>query len=334
MGYNPFLMDLNEQIIKAAELIKSGGIAAFPTETVYGIGAKALESAAVAKIFAIKGRPPQNPLIVHVSSLDQLIDVAAAIPIDAHQLIERFWPGPLTLVFQKKEAVPEIVTAGLDTVAVRMPDHPIALELIRRAGVPLAAPSANPSGMPSSTHHSHVRDYFGDRLFVIEGGDCPIGVESTVLYLQSDPPRILRQGGLAQEEIEAVLGKKIEVFTASKIALSPGMLFRHYSPKAEVLLVDFSEDMGGEITKSIQGELERGRKVGALVSQEHIDKLPSEVYVVNLGRSNDLPAAAAGLYSALIEMDRQGVQVIVAQSFPEEGLGKAIMDRLKRASKK
>jgi L-threonylcarbamoyladenylate synthase len=334
MVYNPFLMDLDEQITAAAELIKSGGIAAFPTETVYGIGANALDPTAVTKIFTIKGRPPQNPLIVHISNQDQLDDVVEDVPGDARQLIERFWPGPLTLIFRKKEHVPDIVTAGLDTVAVRMPDHPIALELIRRAGVPLAAPSANPSGMPSSTHHSHVRDYFGDDLFVIKGGDCPIGVESTVLYLQSDPPRILRQGGLAQEEIEEVLGKKIEIFTGSKIALSPGMLFRHYSPKAQVILVEFSEDMGRKISQAIKDELEEGRKVGALVAQEYMESIPPGAYVVNLGPSDDLPAAAAGLFSGLIEMDQQGVQVIVAQSFPEEGLGKAIMDRLKRASKK
>jgi L-threonylcarbamoyladenylate synthase len=324
---------LQEQIKIAAELIKSGGIAAFPTETVYGIGANALQAAAVAKIFTIKGRPPQNPLIVHVSSQDQLDDVVEEIPADALPLIERFWPGPLTLIFRKKEHIPQIVTAGLDTVAVRMPDHPIALELIRKAGIPLAAPSANPSGMPSSTHHSHVQSYFGDELFVIEGGDCPIGVESTVLYIHSDPPRILRQGGLAQEEIEQVLGKKTEIYTGSKIALSPGMLFRHYSPKAQVILVNYSEDMGREIRETVKGELENDRKVGALVTQEYAGSIPKGVIVINLGPSNDLPAAASSLYSGLIEMDQRDVDVIVAQSFPEEGLGKVIMDRLRRASK-
>jgi L-threonylcarbamoyladenylate synthase len=326
--------DLQDQIEQAAALIKSGGITAFPTETVYGIGANALDAAAVAKIFAIKGRPPQNPLIVHVGGREQLHDIASEIPAGAQPLIDRFWPGPLTLIFRKKEHVPDIVTAGLDTVAVRMPDHPIALELIRQAGVPLAAPSANPSGMPSSTHHSHVRAYFGSELFVIEGGDCPIGVESTVLYLQSDPPRILRQGGLAQEEIEKVLGKKTEISTGSTIALSPGMLFKHYSPKAEVILVEYTDAMGENLNKTVKRELQKGRKVGVLVAQDFMGYIPEGAFVLNLGPFHDLPAVASRLFTGLIEMDHKGVDVIVAQSFPQEGLGKAIMDRLKRASNK
>jgi L-threonylcarbamoyladenylate synthase len=325
--------DLQDQIEQAAALIKNGGIAAFPTETVYGIGANALDAAAVAKIFSIKGRPPQNPLIVHVGGKEQLPEVAAVIPAHAQPLIDRFWPGPLTLIFQKKEHVPDIVTAGLDTVAVRMPDHPIALELIRQAGVPLAAPSANPSGMPSSTHHSHVRAYFGSELFVIEGGDCPIGVESTVLYLQSDPPRILRQGGLAQEELENALGKKIEISTGAQIALSPGMLFKHYSPQAKVILIDYSDEMGEELNRIVEAEKRKGLKVGALVAEETIESIPEGVFIINLGTQLDMPTIASNLYSGLIEMDRNGVDTIAAQSFPEEGLGKAVMDRLRRASK-
>lgn len=326
--------DLQAQIQKAAELIKSGGIAAFPTETVYGIGANALDAVAVAKIFVIKGRPPQNPLIMHVGGLAQLNRSVREIPPSAQILIERFWPGPLTLVFHKNEHVPDIVTAGLDTVAVRMPAHPIALELIRQSGVPLAAPSANPSGMPSSTNHSHVQAYFGGDLFVIEGGDCPIGVESTVLYIHSDPPRILRQGGLAQEEIENALGQKTAVERDSEIALSPGMLFRHYSPKAEMILIQYSLEMGDNLAAAVKKERGKGRQVGALVAQEYLEYIPAGVYRVNLGSFHAMSEVASRLYTGLIEMDRHGVDVIVAQSFPEEGLGKAIMDRLTRASKK
>jgi L-threonylcarbamoyladenylate synthase len=326
--------DLQAQIQQAAELIKTGGIAAFPTETVYGIGANALDAAAVAKIFVIKGRPPQNPLIMHVGGLAQLNRSVREIPPSAQILIERFWPGPLTLVFHKNEHVPDIVTAGLDTVAVRMPAHPVALELIRQSGVPLAAPSANPSGMPSSTHHSHVQAYFGGDLFVIEGGDCPIGVESTVLYIHSDPPRILRQGGLAQEEIENALGQKTAVERDSEIALSPGMLFRHYSPKAEMILIENSLEMGNNLAAAVKKERGKGRKVGALVAQEYMEYIPAGVYRVNLGSFHAMSEVASRLYTGLIEMDRHGVDVIVAQSFPEEGLGKAIMDRLTRASKK
>jgi L-threonylcarbamoyladenylate synthase len=326
--------DLQAQIQQAAELIKTGGIAAFPTETVYGIGANALDAAAVAKIFVIKGRPPQNPLIMHVGGLAQLNRSVREIPPSAQILIERFWPGPLTLVFHKNEHVPDIVTAGLDTVAVRMPAHPVALELIRQSGVPLAAPSANPSGMPSSTHHSHVQAYFGGDLFVIEGGDCPIGVESTVLYIHSDPPRILRQGGLAQEEIENALGQKTAVERDSEIALSPGMLFRHYSPKAEMILIENSLEMGNNLAAAVKKERGKGRKVGALVAQEYLEYIPAGVYRVNLGSFHAMSEVASRLYTGLIEMDRHGVDVIVAQSFPEEGLGKAIMDRLTRASKK
>jgi L-threonylcarbamoyladenylate synthase len=326
--------DLQAQIQQAAELIKSGGIAAFPTETVYGIGANALDAAAVAKIFVIKGRPPQNPLIMHVGGLAQLNRSVREIPPSAQILIERFWPGPLTLVFHKNEHVPDIVTAGLDTVAVRMPAHPVALELIRQSGVPLAAPSANPSGMPSSTHHTHVQAYFGSDLFVIEGGDCPIGVESTVLYIHSDPPRILRQGGLAQEEIENALGQKTSVERDSEIALSPGMLFRHYSPKAEVILIEYSLEMGNNLAAAVKKERGKGRQVGALVAQEYLEYIPAGVYRINLGSFHAMSEVASRLYTGLIEMDRHGVDVIVAQSFPEEGLGKAIMDRLSRASKK
>jgi L-threonylcarbamoyladenylate synthase len=327
-------MNLNEQITKASEIIRAGGIAAFPTETVYGIGANALDEKAVAKIFAIKGRPEKNPLIVHVSNLEQLDEVVEEISAEARTLIENFWPGPLTLIFRKKRIVPAIVTAGLDTVAVRMPAHPSTLEIIQKAGTPLAAPSANPSGKPSSTHHRHVMDYFGEQLFVVEGGECPIGVESTVLYIDSDPPKVLRQGGLEQEEIERVLGKKAAVFTEARQALSPGMLFKHYSPRAEVILVEYSIRMGEELRRSIQSELGKKKKVGALVTEEYLVYLPENVSVISLGTIFDLKTVAASLFSGLIEMDSRGSEVIVVQSFPEEGLGKAVMDRLRRASKR
>lgn len=326
-------MNLEEQIQKAAEMIQRGGIAAFPTETVYGIGANALDDAAVTKIFAIKGRPEENPLIVHVSSLEQLHEVAEEVSDEAHRLIDHFWPGPLTIIFKKKGVVPRGVTAGLDTVAVRMPAHPVALEIIRRAGVPIAAPSANPSGKPSSTHHRHVQDYFGEQLFVVEGGECPIGVESTVLLLDSDPPRILRQGGLEQEEIERVLGRQTAGFMESKLALSPGMMFKHYSPRADLILVEYSEEMGQKLRQILERELAE-KAVGAIITREYEEFVPQGVKVITLGSKWDLKSVAASLFSGLIEMDKQTVDVIVVQSFPEIGLGKAIMDRLKRASKK
>jgi L-threonylcarbamoyladenylate synthase len=325
-------MDLPAQISHAASLIRRGGIAAFPTETVYGIGANALDAEAVAKIYSLKRRPAQNPLIVHVSSEEQLQAVVEEIPPDAQKLIHRFWPGPLTLIFPKKLVVPDIVTAGLDTVAVRMPAHPTALELIRQAGVPLAAPSANPSGKPSSTHHRHVQDYFGAELFVIEGGDCRIGVESTVLYMDGDPARILRQGGLEQEEIERVLGRPVEGPGEEKQALSPGMMFQHYSPRGQVVLVAYSEQMGEQIRQVLEGELVKGRKAGALVTREYASYVPPGAVGVDLGTMSDLNTVAASLYAGLIEMDQQQVEVIAAQSYPEVGLGKAIMDRLRRAS--
>jgi L-threonylcarbamoyladenylate synthase len=325
-------MNLQDQIIHAAALIRQGGIAAFPTETVYGIGANALDAQAVEKIYTAKGRPAKNPLIVHVASLSQLAEVVQDISPNARYLIDHFWPGPLTLIFEKNERVPEIVTAGLVTVAVRMPDHPIALDLIVQAGVPIAAPSANPSGKPSATHHRHVQDYFGEKLFVVEGGDCPIGVESTVLYLNSDPPRILRQGGLAQEEIERVLGMPVSSFEESKVAISPGMFFKHYSPRAAVQLVEYSENTGQDLQRLVLGELAKGKTVGALVALEYLAYLPEGVSAVNLGSIHDLAAVASNLFSGLIEMDQKNVDVIVVQSFPEVGLGKAIMDRLRRAS--
>jgi L-threonylcarbamoyladenylate synthase len=334
-------MNLPDQIRHAAQLIREGGIAAFPTETVYGIGANALDAQAVAKIYTIKGRPEKNPLIVHVANLKQLQEVVADTSTDtsaesfelAQRLIAQFWPGPLTLIFRKKEQLPDIVTAGLETVAVRMPSHPIALELIRQAGLPVAAPSANPSGKPSATHHSHIQRYFGPDLFVIEGGHCPIGVESTVLYLISQPPKILRQGGLEQEEIERVLGKKFEGVQESRLALSPGMLFKHYSPTAQVLRVEYSDRMGEDLHRTLEDQLAGGKKTGALVTEEYAGFIPEGVHVINLGSVRHLDRVAAGLFAGLIEMDQQQVDVIVVQSYPELGLGKAIMDRLRKAGK-
>ncbi len=335
---SPKAIDL--EVLKiASEILHRGGLVAFPTETVYGLGANAYDAEAVEHIFAAKERPFSDPLIVHIASFEQLEEVVAETPPLARRLAEAFWPGPLTLVLRRGKRIPANVSAGLPTVAVRFPNHPIPLELIRAARIPIAAPSANRFTRPSPTTAQHVLEDLQDRVdLILDGGPCLIGVESTVVDLLSDPPVVLRPGGLPIEVLRRIVP---DIVLQSKYlpadpkgASSPGMLLRHYSPRARLILV------GGEVSAVckrmqmlIREYLALGQKVGVMVTNEDarcfID-LPVQVQA--LGPRNDLDEIAANLFGAMRELDRNGMDVILAGAFSLEGLGLAVRDRLLRAA--
>ncbi|WP_052473212.1 L-threonylcarbamoyladenylate synthase [Paramagnetospirillum magnetotacticum] len=300
-------------IARAARELAEGGLVAFPTETVYGLGGDATSDLAVAAIFKAKGRPSFNPLIAHVSSLDQaaaLVEIGA----DAHRLAERFWPGPLTLVLKRRAASPVslLASAGLDSVAVRMPDHPTALALIKAAGRPLAAPSANLSGRVSPTRADHVAQCLDGRIaMVLDGGPCRVGVESTVLDLTEEPPTLLRPGGVTAEELEAVLGRPLRrALETPDAPRSPGQLASHYAPSLPVRLDALAAEPGEAL-------------LGFGIAPE---------CVLNLSPKGDLDEAAAHLFAMLRALDRPDYLGIAVMPIPERGLGLAINDRLKRAA--
>jgi len=297
-------------------------LVAFPTETVYGLGANALDPHAVARIFAAKGRPTDHPLICHIASADDLAPLVAEVTPLAQALADAFWPGPLTLVLPRSATVPDAVTGGRDTVAVRVPDHPLALELLRTFGGPVAAPSANRFGRPSPTRANDVRDELGDTVDVIlDGGPCAIGVESTVLDLTSDPPQVLRPGGVSVEQIEAIIGP---VAGASGPARAPGMLESHYAPGARVEVLD----AGSLPARAAEMAGEGGRV--AVLAPDAVSPLPDSVLV--LGPAGTPDAYAALLYAAFRRADAEGCEVILAVPPPAHGIGVAVRDRLARAA--
>jgi len=315
----------------AARLLREGKLVAFPTETVYGLGADALNAGAVRRIFEVKGRPADNPLIVHVASMEWLRKLVRLVPETAITLARRFWPGPLTLVLPAEGRVPSVTRGGLDTVAVRMPSHPVALRLIELAGRPVAAPSANISGRPSPTDAGHVvEDFYGRIECIVDGGPTPIGVESTVLDLTGERPVLLRPGGLPLEEIEKVVGP-VDVHPAVRgeltdVAKSPGMKYRHYSPRARVILVEGDRREVAERIDELVDELkEKGLKVGVMAMERH--RADAFFY---LGSS--IEEAARNVFRGLRELDRRGVDVIVVEGVEERGLGMAVMNRLRKAA--
>ncbi len=321
----------DERLKVAARLIVEGKLVAFPTETVYGLGADALNERAVRRIFEAKGRPADNPLIIHIAESEWLFELAREVPEVALRLAERFWPGPLTLVLPKGEKVPSVTTGGLDTVAVRMPAHPIALELIRLSGRPIAAPSANISGKPSPTEADHVVDDFYGRIeCIIDGGPTPIGVESTVLDLTGEVPVLLRPGGLPLEDIERVIGR-VDVHPAVKgievnLAKAPGMKYKHYSPNAQVILVEGPREAVRRKMEEIVKEFRsRGLKVGVMATE----KYDADAFF-HLGES--IEEVARNVFRALRELDKAGVDVILAEGIEERGLGLAVMNRLRKAA--
>jgi L-threonylcarbamoyladenylate synthase len=317
-------MSNHRAIYRAAGIIKKGGVVAFPTETVYGLGADAFSSLAVARIFEVKKRPYFDPLIVHVSAPSDLKRLVIGVPPKANKLIDRLWPGPLTLVLSKREEVPDIVTAGLSTVALRMPKHPMALSLIDLAGCPVAAPSANPFGYLSPTTAEAVREQLDDQIdLILDGGPCEVGVESTIVSFLEERPRLLRAGGVALEEIESIIGA-VEVRPAEGGSpFAPGMLPRHYAPRTPMIL-NWSE-------KTLDSY--KGKKIGCLAFRKPEQSLPYD-HVEVLSQNGDLREAAANLFASMRRLDASNLDLILAENVPEIGLGRAIMDRLRRASER
>ncbi|HUO58835.1 MAG TPA: L-threonylcarbamoyladenylate synthase [bacterium] len=308
-------------IQKAAQIIQEGGIVAFPTETVYGLGADALNPYAVARVFEVKNRPQFDPLIVHVADLRQAEILVTKFPDKALKLAGKFWPGPLTIVLPKSPLVPDIVTSSLPTVAIRVPNHPMALELIRESGRPIAAPSANPFGAVSPTTAEHVRRSLGNKVdLILDGGPCQVGVESTVISLTRKDPVLLRPGGVSLEDLQAVLGRVDLPPATDAKPQAPGQLENHYAPRTALFLDKLS-------TTEVQG-----KKIGLLVFQEPPDRSSFEAVEV-LSPQGDLKEAAANLFAAVRRLDEKGLDFILARPVPQEGLGRAINDRLSRASR-
>ncbi len=312
-----------QNVEDAAEIIRTGGLVAFPTETVYGLGADASNPIAVARVFEVKRRPSIDPLIVHVADAKEALRYGEFARTPALELMEKFWPGPLTLVVRKNSLIPPIVTAGLETVAIRVPSHPAALALIRASGRPVAAPSANLFGYVSPTRACHVAEQLADRIDVIlDGGSCAVGVESTILSLCDSVPCILRTGGITIEEIEAVAGPVQVQSSRTKRPQSPGQLRRHYATHTPLKILATDDP------SAVPGQHER---VGLITLTS---PPPGHAYtsVEVLSRSGDMREAAANLFTALRRLDSQGLDRLVAVPLQEVGLGVAIMDRLRRCS--
>ena len=327
-------LNIDHELIKqAVEVIHNRGLVAFPTETVYGLGANALEPRAVAGIFEAKKRPLDDPLIVHIDDVKDLSRLSLSIPRDAHKLVDRFWPGPLTMILKKAEIVPDIVTTGLDTVAVRMPSGSIAREFIKAAGVPIAAPSANLFGRPSPTKAEHViRDLDGRIDCLIDGGSTEIGVESTVVAFSGDRVLVLRPGGVSMEELVSVLGEnKVELVSDDEVENSPGKYPQHYSPSAKVMVVPHGPSQREETAALARRMMEGGSSVGILCSQEN-EKSYGGFDIKVLGPANDGKACASRLFHILREFDEDKKDTIVVEAIPEKGLGHAVMNRLRKAA--
>jgi L-threonylcarbamoyladenylate synthase len=326
------------QIAPAAAIIQQGGLVAFPTETVYGLGANGLDPLAVQRIFAAKGRPADNPLILHIAERDELAALVRESPAWLTPVLDRFWPGPLTVVLPRANCVPDIVTAGLDSVAVRLPSLGAARALIRAAGVPIAAPSANLSGRPSPTTATAVlADMAGRIEMVLDGGPCDVGLESTVLDCTAAIPTILRPGAVTLEMLEQCLGRvqvadAIAVGAAS-VPRAPGMKYRHYAPAAPLVLFSHDAVQGGQGLLARLHEAQRtGQKVGAIVSVEVAALLPDAVEVVIHGSRENPAEVATALYQSLRWFDTHPVDIIFAEGVPERGIGRALMNRLYKAA--
>ncbi|HYE82807.1 MAG TPA: L-threonylcarbamoyladenylate synthase [Clostridia bacterium] len=341
MNTDVFFLDENsidfDIIDRAAEIIRNNGTVVFPTETVYGLGANALSGEAVKGIFTAKGRPSDNPLIVHISSINMLLYlIGSPLSEAAKLLIEKYWPGPLTLIFRKSRKVPYEVTAGLDTVAVRMPDNKIALELIKRSELPIAAPSANISGKPSPTLPEHVIDDMQGRVdMILCGSKSRIGVESTVLDLSGDMPVILRPGGVTLEELESVLGPVIldrGSVSGSGIPKAPGMKYTHYAPQADMIIVKGElENIKKKIQELVSENAVKGLKVGVLASDE-TESSYTDCRVLSLGSRTKTEVIASNVFEKLREFDKLGVDIIFAEALDEKHMGMAVMNRMNKAA--
>ncbi|MFA5856282.1 MAG: L-threonylcarbamoyladenylate synthase [Candidatus Pacearchaeota archaeon] len=326
----------NNKIKSASKVINNGGLVAFPTETVYGLGADALNENAVKKIFITKGRPADNPLIVHIANKNDIKKLVKEIPKNTNKLINKFFPGPLSLVLFKSKIVPEIISAGSNTVAIRMPENKIALALIKEAKTPIAAPSANLFSKPSPTKASHViQDLKGKIEMIIDGGETRIGLESTVLDMTTKPPTLLRPGGINLEELRKVIGKVnihphlLDKKIKKEVIKSPGMKYKHYSPNAKIYLVLGEKEKVNEKIKNLSKKFKRdGNKVGIMTLDKNNNYESDQIK--NIG--NNLENIAKNLFNVFREFDKDKVDVILAEGISEKGLGLAIMNRLKRAT--
>ena len=329
----------NTDIIgEAGRILKEGGLVAFPTETVYGLGADALNEDAAKKIYAAKGRPSDNPLIIHITNMKALEKIVSEIPEKAKKVAEKYWPGPLTMIFNKSAIVPYGTTGGLDTVAVRMPVHEIAREVIDAGGGYIAAPSANTSGRPSPTKAEHVAEDLTGRIdMIVDGGPVQIGVESTILDVTVEPPMILRPGAITKEMMEDVIGEvtvdKTLIKPDSKtVPKAPGMKYRHYAPKADLTIIEGPmEKVVEEINRRAKEKADAGYKVGVIGTEETVDSyLTGDVKCI--GTRADETTIAANLFGILREFDDDAVDFIYSESFDTAGIGSAIMNRLLKAA--
>lgn len=322
----------------AGRILREGGLVAFPTETVYGLGADALNERAAEKIYAAKGRPSDNPLIIHITHIDALDRIVSDIPEKAYALAEAFWPGPLTMIFDKSESVPYGTTGGLETVAVRMPDHEIARAVIDAGGGYIAAPSANTSGRPSPTRAEHViEDLDGKIEMIVDGGSVEIGVESTILDLTVTPPMILRPGAVTKEMLEGVLetvaeDKALLCADSREAPKAPGMKYRHYAPKAKLSIVEGQMEQVVDKINRLSCEMEeKGNRVGIIGTEETVERYVCGI-VKCIGTRQDEAMVASRLYAVLREFDGEDVEYIFSESFSGDGIGTAVMNRLLKAA--
>lgn len=324
---------------RAGKLIAEGELVAFPTETVYGLGGDALDPDASRKIYAAKGRPSDNPLIVHIAEFDDMKRVAREVPEQARKLADAFWPGPLTMIVWKSDAVPEATTGGMQTVAVRMPNHPVALELIRRSGCLIAAPSANTSGRPSPTEAQHVaEDLSGKIAMILDGGPVGIGIESTIIDLTEEKPMILRPGYITPEMLSEVLQEEVVIDPGiiaaddTRKPKAPGMKYKHYAPKAEMIIVDGVQDaVIAKINELTAAKRAEGKKVAVIATDETKERYDAQV-ILSMGRRSDEDAIAQHLYKILRECDELEVGEIYSECFQTPRIGQAIMNRLLKAA--
>ena len=321
-----------KDIVKAKEILQNNELIAIPTETVYGLAGNAYSDKAIKKIFVLKKRPLHNPLIVHLKSVSSIYDVATEIPENALILANKFWPGPLTLLLKKQDHISDLITAGKNTVAVRVPNHPFALILLNQLDFPLVAPSANPFGSISPTSAEHVLHYFGQEIdLILDGGECEKGVESTIIGFENNTPILYRHGSIPIEEIEKITGKLSIITNNDTSPNSPGMLSRHYAPKTDTYLTD---DVSALLNNC------KGKKVGLLLfkkitqNDNNTNNTSLIIHQEILSKSGNYSEAAKNLYAAMHRLDQNKLDLIIAERLPDEGLGKTINDKLERATKK
>ncbi len=316
------MAEIGKNVETAVHLLEKGELVAIPTETVYGLAANALNEKAVLEIFKVKNRPQFDPLIVHVASIAKAKELAETFPVKAEKLAATFWPGPLTLLVRKKSFIPDLVTSGLDTVAIRCPDHDLTRALLQALSFPLAAPSANPFGYISPTRPAHVNEQLGEKIkYILDGGDCAVGIESTIIGFENEVPMVYRLGGLSLEKIESLIGKVSVQLNSSSNPKAPGQLQSHYAPTKKMKL--------GNINDLLR--LYGTERVGVITFQKHIENIDGDHQII-LSPTGNLEEAAQKLFASLRTLDKNDIDMIVAEEVPDVGLGKAINDRLRRAA--